>query len=1039
MQEALFSINVLRSPFGVRGVQLVPTSDVRVAVTKESTVTDAPFMDNYAQVLPVYKHPEVATRRSYAVSGTRGIQQLVANTRSASLPSPSFLVAAPQVKRRENFLPSTTPQLQVISKHEKGRLLVWNGLTGAVDAACLLPPSFTVHHCAIAASYVYTTVESSAAASGAEEEACVYVWARPSFRGVTVLRGHGSRLTALGVWPMETFTLIATASLDGTMRLWRHQHNPHLWNDVLAGEDPVQLLWVLTTAELGNVHSLMFLSADTVVVTATRCALAFVRFPDAPAKWKGRCSVVSMGTVDTPVFQTVRSIVDPDGGTTFLHVCPFNRTRDGVVAATAALALFNAFPSVVSPSPQVNGAAAALSSTTYLLTGSTSGFIQEWEVNVEGTASAGAQPHLAASSTMPVYVNVKCRWYHKAHSATVNCLVTDENVVVSTSFFDHTCLYHRKSGATCTISSTAAVPLLVPQRKELVWGTIDGALSVASYAHFASGAMKEVQLLWTAKPHATAIRGVCLSLTPNLCWDTLCTGAADGSMCVWRAAPEVEQVAASCGAAKEKGAAPLISRILHLLVLPSHTVEKVGSSVKQVTALVAGLKAVSADKQGSILVVELTATGGLGQVTDVPIKGSKEVSCARLCCCDKGTLSLWVGTPCGQILHAVKQRAQKAWSALTPVHWDTKPNGSVASIADDAAFSTIMVAVAEPVAASRASQRLYLSALQLDPKAAAPTVLSLWEGAVVLCGTASAANRRERTFSMTWLSRVDPDEQASPSTNDGLLVCGSDGTVVSCFRRRMANAATRVGAWQTPEVLIMASLVGEPDIIQRNFDESPSLLATAVTAQSRNSDLLCLDVFENRSRVLVPLKVRTTQLTTILCDVGTPKVRLAAVRQKKSDHASEVTLFNDAGRECGRVTYDGAVVLNNDVTGTSASMEKLSYTPKAQGLPLRRPSVEVTAGTAALTADCTVIAAHAGERIIFIGYENGLLQLVDTTDVYVFCRRWATDASGVAQPIAEVRYGGSGVVVVRLANNHLCSFAIPPRSLLDQPSLSQNV
>ncbi|CAC9499241.1 conserved hypothetical protein [Leishmania infantum JPCM5] len=1035
MQGTLFSVNVLRSPFGVRGAHLVPPPDAEVAVGKVSTVTDAKVTDSYAQVLPLHTPVGRTTRQSYAVSGTRGIQQLVANTRSASFLAPSTLVAAQRVNSRGHCMPSATPQLQVISKHEKGRLLVWNGLTGAVVAACIFPPTFNVDHCAVAASYVYTTVEGSAVKSVAEEEACVYVWSRSTLRSVTVLRGHSGRLTALGVWPMETSTLIATASLDGTVLLWRHQHSPGPWDGAVANEDPVQLLWVLATAELGSVHSLKFLAADTVVAAATRCALAFVRFPEAPAKRKCRGSMVSMGKADALAFQMVRSIVDPNGGTTFLHVCPYNRTSGGVVAVTPALGNFSLSSLASSSSARVSAAApVSESSTVYLLTGSTSGYMQEWTVDVENTASAEAPPKPAASSAEPVYVDIKCRWHHKAHSATVDCVVTDEDVVVSTSLFDRASIYHRTSGATCAIASTAAIPVLVPQLKELVWGTIDGTLSVASYARFASGVENELQLLWTARPHATAIRGVCLSLTPDLRWDTLCTGAADGSMCVWRAMPESGRTAAGSTAAKKEGAAPLIAHLLHVLALPPNTVEKGDADGKRVAAVVAGLKASTAGTQGAIIVVELAATGDVGQVSAVLLKDNVEVSCAHLCRGDKGTLSLWVGTRCGQLLHALHKPAQKVWTALMPVQWDSKPNGSVVAIADDAGSSSIMVAVAEAPDASRASQRLFLSALQLEPGATVKTMLSRWESDIALPCTVYAASHRERTFAMTWVSKVLSGEQASPRAISGLLVCCSDGTMVRCLRTSMADAAPSVGPWSTPEVLVMAAASGQANTIQRNFDESPSFSATAVASPSRNSDLLCVDMFENSKRLLMPSKVRTTQLTAILCDVGTERVRLAAVRQEKPDAASEVALFDNAGREFGRVTHDGAVLHSNDVSAASASKGPISYTPKVQGASLRRSSAAAVA-TAAEAANCTAIAAHAGDRIAFIGYDDGLLQMVDTADVYVFCRRWATDATGVARRIVDVRYAGSGVVVVLLANHHLCSFAVPPRSLLDQPSL----
>ncbi|KAG5475317.1 hypothetical protein LSCM1_03430 [Leishmania martiniquensis] len=1007
MEGTMFSVNVLRSPFGVRGTHLMPSPDTAVAVANMSAANGAHVSDMYAQILPLCKPPSSSTRQCYAVSGTRGIQQLIASTRRASPSSQCSPTEAQRVDRKASATPSATPRLQVISKHDKGRMLVWNELTGAVVAACLLHPSFTVHHCAMTASHLYTTVEGSAATSGADEEACVYVWDRSTLRSVTVLRGHVSRLTALTVRSTDTSTLIATASLDGTVRLWRHLHKSNLSNEAVADQNKVQLLWVLATAELGNVHSLAFLAADTVVAAATRCAMAFLRFTDPPAKRSGRGSVVCLGTTDTIAFQRVRSAADPDGGTTFLHVCPFNRNSG-------------------------NTAAAPQSSTLYLLTGSTSGYVQEWAVDVDNMASAEASRKPTASAAVPAYVGIKCRWYHKAHAATVDCVITDEDVVVSTSLFDRVRLYHRKSGATCSITCTAAIPILVPQLKELVWGTIDGSVSVASYARFARGEVNELQLLWTAKPHATAIRGVCLSLTPDLRWDTLCTGAADGSICVWSAVSQTGREAV-CRAPDKQGGALLISCLLHVLPLSPPSMEKSASGVKRVAVLVAGLKAASTNHQGAILAVELTATAEVGQITEMPLKSNKGISCAHLCCGEKGALTLWVGTTCGQLLYAAKKCGQRGWTALTPVYWDSKPNGSVAAILNDAASATVMVAVAEAANMGRAPQRLFVSALQLDCKAAA-TMLSLWEGTAVLPSTSTAANGVERTFTMTWVSKAGLDEQVPSSRISGLLVCGSDSTMVRCARASVSDATPVAAAWQTPEVLLLGSSAEQPYIVQRNLDEPRSALATAVSAQSRTSDIVCLDVLESRKRVLVPSKVRTAKLRTLLYDVGTEKVRLAAVRHTSAHEASEVSFFDDEGRECARVTYSGAVIGSGDTSEVLATKEALNYTPQAQGKSLQQPS---EAGeTAMRAARCTAIAAHAGERVVFVGYEDGLLQMVDTTSMYVFCRRWATDATGATQPIMDVRYAGSGVVVVRLGSHHLCSFIVPPRSLLDQPSSS---
>ncbi|KAG5501435.1 hypothetical protein JKF63_03248 [Porcisia hertigi] len=1031
MQVPVLSVDVMRSPFGVRGVHLMTSPDAALTGSKTLPAADAYTSGSYAQVQPRYASFGATKSQNYAVHGTRGVQQLVANTRGALITSSLSLAAAQRNNNGQVSVPSSTPRQQFISEHEKGRLLMWNGQTGTVDAACFLNPAFTVHHFAIAASYVYTTVEGSAATSGAEEEMCVYVWARSDLQKVAVLRGHAGRLTALGVWPKDTSTLIATASLDGTLRLWCHEHAPLPQNGAGGDGASVYPLWMLSTAELGAVQSLTFLSEELVVAATTRCAMGFVRFPNGSAQLRRRGSVWNIETPDTLFFQTVKSTVDTDACTTFLHVCPFNHTSIGALTAGTGSTDSNLSSSPLS-SPQGSGtAASSFPSTVYLVTGSTSGYIQEWAVDVENKAPAG-------SATEPVYVSTKCRWFYKAHCATVDSITTDMDVVLSTSLFDGASLYHRKAGNICSVTKSAAIPLLVPQRKEIIWGTVDGSLYVSSYAAFARGVENELHPLWTTRPHTTAIRGLCLSLTHDFSWDTLCTGSADGSLCVWRSVAEPRPGSAGLAGVKKSAAALLIRRLLHVVTLPPRTVENGASGKAQVKTLVVGLGPSTAGKQGVILVLELTPTGEVGQIADVPVGDNKEVSCAHLCRSDQGALSLWVGTSSGRLLHAVKKPEQKTWRALMPVHWDAKPKGGVVAIAKDAASPAIIVAVAEAIDASKSTQRLFLSEVELDPKGtAAETMLSLWEGAVSLPVT-TAARKGERTFDIRWVSSVHLNGQAAPGSTAGVIVSSSDGTTVRCFRTdKKIHASTPVASWKAPEMLFTATPGGQPYSIQRNLDESSSLLNTVVTASSRNSDLVCLDVMSKSQRVLIPAKVWTTQLASLLCDVGTEKVRLAGVRRETRAAASEVVLFDDAGCGCGRVTYEGTVLSFDTPAGASASAA-LSYAPRIEKTSSRTSAAaqDAVAVGSPLAAACTVIAAHAGERIVFIGYEDGLLQMVDTTDMYVFCRRWGTDASGMTQPIADIRYGGHGIVLVQLANHHLCSFVVPPRSLLDQPLLS---
>lgn len=1066
MLDPKFAVTVLRSPFGVREADFVTPYDPDTAGGDVLSYTDAQVVNRYAQVQPLGVHPGNQTRRSYAVGNARGIQLLVANTRSSSLPGPAARSSPNRQNPRASGAFGAPARLQALSKHEDGRLLLWDAESGAVLASCLFQPDFTVRHSVATSSFVYNTLEASAAATGAEEETCVYVWERRALRSVTVMRGHTARLTALAVCPTETSTLVATASLDGTLRLWRHAHlpMPPLTSGDASGSDPVQTLWVLATAEIGTVHSLTFLSSDLLVIAGTRCTMAFVRFPDSPPPRRAGGSVV---TADVLPFQTVTSNVDADGGTTFLHVCPFNRvngtqplsggspTSSPTKARSPSLSNSPSTPRTNS-SGAVSPLPAPSYSLVYLLTGSTSGYVQEWVVDIGVDNLADV-----VGAGKPAYVGARCRWYHKAHCATVDCVVTDEDVVVSSSMFDGARLYHRKSGATCAITSTAAVPVLVPQRQEVVWGTIDGTVSVASYAHFACGAEKELHMLWSAKPHATAVRGVCLALTPDFRWDVLCTGAADGTMSVWRMLSEPGRMVSSRHMSLKEATTALFHRILHVLVVPvwsrrPPTGAMAGSA--PVAAVVAGLRTQGAGKPNAVLIAEVTASGDVMPAAALPYKEGEDVTCAHVLRDGAGAMEVWVGTQSGLLLHSTKKAAQKAWAALTAVHWDAKPRGGVEAITAVPSSAGVVVAVAESADARQAAQRLFLSLVRLDPKAqAAETVGTVWEDSVTLPSTITASSRRHRSFGLTWVTRdemaepqgqpqkermqpqAEQQKQPGASVVGGLLVCGSDGTLIRCTRATNPGAAAP--AWQTPELLFVASSVGPGSAVQRNLDATPSSLSTTVAAESGTSDLTCVDVFSKAKRVLLPSKARMPQLTGPLCDGGSSKVRLVGVKQDGGEATSEALFFDDAGQMSYRVTYDGAVVLSSATAaaaGLPTAKEQLHYTPRTKKVATQRTSIVAApaalVGAAITTVPCTAVAAHATERVVLLGYEDGLLQMVDTTDMYVFCRRWATDTTGTAQSILEVRYGGAGVAVARLENDEICTFVVPPRSLLDIPS-----
>ncbi|KPA80897.1 hypothetical protein ABB37_04302 [Leptomonas pyrrhocoris] len=1057
MEAGQFAVHVLKCPFGVRGVQF--TSDVN----ESPSATSLSFNDHYAYVSREAE-TNTAAPRSYAVGGTRGIQQLVATTRGVQK-APESMIAG---KLNSTNAAKTQPTSfrgalpDVFSIHDKGRLLLWNSQTGALAASYAFNPAFTVNQCVVTPTCVYTTLEGSPATAGAEDETCVYAWDRLTLQPVTVLRGHEARLTALAVAPanienvVTTDVLLATASLDGTVRLWRHHYDPEesATPDAQAkpaSVNPVKTLAVLPATELGVVLGLSFIATDVLVAACSKCVLAFVRLSSVVGKegWSSGLTNGRAPSRDSELrWQLVRSSVDPDGSTTTLHVCAPSaieshktsnrKTSNAPAAPTAAM-----------PSPPLQD----VRRRKNILTGSTSGYLQEWVIELgEGdgqprpllspTADEEDTPPSPTAAASAARATVRGRWHNKAHAATIDCIVTDDDIVVSTSIFDGARLYHRRTGATCVITTVAVVLVLAPQLKQFIWGSVDGSVTVANYALFASGTERELQLLWTVKPHAAAIRGVCLSLTAELQWKALCIGAADGSVSVWRPA---SPAAPSGGVAKQhRGVAPVLSCVMDTYV---------ADGAAAVVMTVVGLRR---EESGyALAVAEMpTDNAAISSVNVLPLPAAQkaaDITCARLCCSaeTQRKLCLFVGTRSGLLLHSVKEGPPRnQWRALGLCKWTATNATHPASITAISPLRVVpphgaVIAVTSQgnVGTSLEMQRVLISVLRTHPGKGAVVVdeIPRWEAFVdvptpsqgSLVSSELSINDEQPQVTVAWMKPADTTTAAEAPASNGLVVRDKRGLLVRC---RFGSSATSVEkkkdaehTWAAPEVFLKPS-----GAFERNFlGVAPTLDPTnteVVVTESGESDLLCVDFATGCKHVLMKAPVRHTDLGSVICDAGTNVVRFAAARISGSAASAltQVALYDGHGKERYRVNRDGAVTVCAS-TAVANTRNEVTLTP----MPVKA-SARSSPSRSNPPPACTLLAASAVDRLLFIGYDDGLLQMVDTTDMFVFMRVWVKNEVGTPHAIREVRYA-NGVSLVRLADDCLRVFAVPPRSILDQP------
>jgi WD40 repeat protein len=1087
MEAEQLSVHVLRCPFGVRQAQFMSGSAETVAGAA------LPVGDHYARVssLGAETNGVASQHRHYAVAGTRGIQQLVATTRNAHAAAENG--SAGKVHESSSTGTSSRgvhcPHADVFSMHDKGRLLMWHSDSGRLAASHAFNPAFTVHRCVVTAACMYVTLEGSPATAGAEEETCVYVLDRHTLQPVTVLRGHEGRLTALAVAPSTVEStraattaseaILATASLDGTVRLWCHRYevSPRRVDVEKTNVHPVQTLAALPTAELGIVHSLSFLSTEVLVAGCSKCVLAFVRLSDMTAESSsaagsgavnGRSGSVGGGGLR---WQQMRSSVDPDGSTTTLHVCPLNAADNRKTSSVNN----NSSNSTGAPAATVANARSASPNSEarrrkFIITGSTSGYLQEWVVDLgegEGPSSPNTTTNTAAAGVespvvLATAVLARGRWHHKAHAATVDCIVTDDDIAVSTSIFDGARLYHRRTGATSVITTAAMVPVLVPPLKQLVWGSADGSLSLASYALFASGAERELQLLWACKPHAAAIRAVSLSLTATLQWRALCIGAADGSVSIWRPAA---WVAPPMVASQEKTntAKPTLNVVLDVYVEPP----------TRATGAAVGVVAVGLKKEAggyALAVAEMCAQSDAtpASLVVLPLPPSSQqpggLTCARLCgdVAKHRALCLFVGTRSGELLHYVKASTHSEWRAIGPCKWTATSGKHTACITAISSLqptghggALLAVTSQSSVGESLATQRVSLAVLPTNLEEAGATAAvvvgdcACWEDYVDVPAPSQSSlvsvqsnSIEEAHVRVEWFT--SPATQAKPNASTGendcmIVVRDSRGMLLrsrSVFRNNSHAERKAHGdvdqTWTTPEALARASAsssgtsVGvEPTMGSSSVD--------IVVAESGESDVVCVNVVSGRKRVLMKAAARQGGTRARLCDAGTTAVRFAASGMSSSGGAatlSDVALYDDEGREQYRVTRDGTVTpcASMSAAAVAGAKKALSFSTDAAKSSSRSSPERSSLSTAA----CTLLVASAADRLLFVGYDDGLLQMVDMTDMFVFTRVWVRDDVGDLRAVREAHYA-NGVVVVRLAGGCLRVFVVPPRSILDQP------
>lgn len=415
-----FSIHVLRTPFDVKEVRFSASSGTESEQEVQEN-TNLPYQQGQGAngSIPV------------AVAGARSIKRMSVARSKPELTLPF---------RRSLGAATEDGGFSIVSIHDKGRMLRWNPTTGDYLASFRFNSLYSVNHCIPGPSVVYTTVAYSNVGVGTEDEHCVYVLRADTLKVLDVLRGHTGRITALAA-NVQNRSLLATASHDGTLRVWKYSANEKPRPNARA----VQVVTQTSTAALGVVQALAFSLPDCIIAS-------------------GSTNVMGIFSLETSTWVLVSSEVDFSSITT---------------------ALYAPIPSMT------NGAAGSRLS---IYAGTSGGYIGEWLLSSDKTTT-------------------KSLWYSKSHCGTVEHIAVYEDIVLSVGCFDGASLFQRQSRTACCISTEAAAVVLLGAAQQVIWGSVDGMLTISSYAEFAEGKAKQLTSLWTIQPHRMAITSISVALT----------------------------------------------------------------------------------------------------------------------------------------------------------------------------------------------------------------------------------------------------------------------------------------------------------------------------------------------------------------------------------------------------------------------------------------------------------------------------------------------------------------------------------------------
>lgn len=376
--------------------------------------------------------------------------------------------------------------LRFVSRHKRGQLIVWDGSTSDMIGSCSHGRNYTVTQCIMTEKFIFTTVEPSSPEN--------------------VLDGEGHQIFQ---WDANSLQLLYTLRMKRRIEVMTL-----MCSSVGAGG--------IVNGVGGNTRSPQGKSLR--LVTATDHSIDIWSFEE-PKGLRHCCSINTEETQNpTKQLEVWNDFIFVAG---VRHpLCVYDVQQNGKLIAASTEDLLDSSTSVqVVEVPDMNKVQSNAVLKFTVFTGTVQGFVKTWSFTIpSGNLSESAE----SANVSPVHL--KAIESQKLHSSQISHLLADEDIVVAGNTYMGTTVLHRRERLITPLTHVPSRAMMIDKdNKRLIVGDDLGAVSVFSYAAYASQG-RSIECLFSYKPHNGAVTGVYLQLGSGSMWERLTTCSMEGSV-----------------------------------------------------------------------------------------------------------------------------------------------------------------------------------------------------------------------------------------------------------------------------------------------------------------------------------------------------------------------------------------------------------------------------------------------------------------------------------------------------------------------------